>query len=71
MVICQGALNSVVPLERASMPGRTVVQWDKEDCADLDIIEVNLNLLGLGMRVVLKDCLEIIPQHYSEDMDLT
>ncbi len=53
------------------MPGRTVVQWDKEDCADLDIIEVNLNLLGLGMRVVLKDCLEIIPQHYSEDMDLT
>ena len=34
MVICQGQLNHVVPLERASMPGRTVVQWDKEDCAD-------------------------------------
>jgi error-prone DNA polymerase len=31
MVICRGQLNSVVPLERASMPGRTVVQWDKED----------------------------------------
>jgi error-prone DNA polymerase len=38
MVICQGQLNSVVPLERASMPGRTVVQWDKEDCADLGIV---------------------------------
>ena len=38
MVICQGQLNHVVPLERASMPGRTVVQWDKEDCADLGII---------------------------------
>jgi error-prone DNA polymerase len=32
MVICQGQLNRVVPLERASMPGRTIVQWDKEDC---------------------------------------
>jgi error-prone DNA polymerase len=42
MVICQGQLNSVVPLERASMPGRTVVQWDKEDCADLGIIKVEL-----------------------------
>ena len=35
MVICQGRLDRVVPLEPASMPGRVVVQWDKEDCADL------------------------------------
>ena len=68
MVICQGQLNSVVPLERASMPGRTVVQWDKEDCADLGIIKVDL--LGLGMMAVLKDCLELIPQHYGEPIDL-
>jgi error-prone DNA polymerase len=61
MVICQGQLNCVVPLERASMPGRTVVQWDKEDCADLGIIKVDL--LGLGMMAVLKDCLELIPRH--------
>ena len=60
MVICQGQLNHVVPLERASMPGRTVVQWDKEDCADLGIIKVDL--LGLGMMAVLKDCLELIPR---------
>jgi error-prone DNA polymerase len=39
MLICMGKLNQVVPLERASMPGRTVVQWDKEDCADLGIIK--------------------------------
>jgi error-prone DNA polymerase len=39
MVICQGNLDSIVPLERASMPERTVVQWDKEDCADLGIIK--------------------------------
>ena len=68
MVICQGQLNHVVPLERASMPGRTVVQWDKEDCADLGIIKVDL--LGLGMMAVLKDCLELIPQHYGEQIDL-
>jgi error-prone DNA polymerase len=68
MVICQGQLNHVVPLERASMPGRTVVQWDKEDCADLGIIKVDL--LGLGMMAVLKDCLELIPRHYGESVDL-
>ena len=68
MVICQGQLNHVVPLERASMPGRTVVQWDKEDCADLGIIKVDL--LGLGMMAVLKDCLELIPLHYREPVDL-
>ena len=53
MVICAGMLNRVVPLERASMPGRTVIQWDKEDCADLGLIKVDL--LGLGMMAVLKD----------------
>ncbi|HKO18431.1 MAG TPA: error-prone DNA polymerase, partial [Acidobacteriaceae bacterium] len=68
MVICQGQLDKVVPLERASMPGRTVVQWDKEDCADLRIIKVDL--LGLGMMAVLKDCLELIPEHYGEPVDL-
>jgi error-prone DNA polymerase len=68
MVICQGQLDRVVPLERASMPGRTVVQWDKEDCADLGIIKVDL--LGLGMMAVLKDCLELIPEHYGDQVDL-
>jgi error-prone DNA polymerase len=50
------------------MPGRTVVQWDKEDCADLGIIKVDL--LGLGMMAVLKDCIELVPRHYGERMDL-
>lgn len=68
MVICQGQLDRVVPLERASMPGRTVIQWDKEDCADLGIIKVDL--LDLGMMAVIKDCLELIPQHYGEKIDL-
>src|SRR5947209_3762224 len=61
MVICQGQLNSVVPLEPATMPGRTVIQWDKEDCADLGIVKVDL--LGLGMMAVLEDCQKPVPQH--------
>src|ERR1700694_920574 len=73
MVICEGRLDSVVPLEPASMPGRVVVQWDKEDCADMRIIKVDL--LGLGMMAVLKDSIELIRDHYhdhdkNEEVDL-
>ncbi len=68
MVICEGRLDSVVPLEPASMPGRVVVQWDKEDCADMRIIKVDL--LGLGMMAVLKDSLELIRDHYHDEVDL-
>jgi len=68
MVICQGQLDRVVPLERSSMPGRTVVQWDKEDCADLGIIKVDL--LGLGMMAVVQECLVLVSQHYDEPIDL-
>src|SRR5579863_1702271 len=68
MVICAGMLNRVVPIERASMPGRTVVQWDKEDCAELGLIKVDL--LGLGMMAVLKDSVELIPRHYGKEVDL-
>ena len=68
MVICQGQLDSVVPLEPASMPNRVVVQWDKEDCADMGIVKVDL--LGLGMMAVLKDSIELIRDHYHEEVDL-
>ncbi len=68
MVICQGQLDHVVPLERSSMPGRTVVQWDKEDCADLGIIKVDL--LGLGMMAVIQDSLVLVAQHYDEPVEL-
>jgi error-prone DNA polymerase len=68
MVICAGMLNGVVPIERASMPGRTVIQWDKEDCADMGLIKVDL--LGLGMMAAIKDSIELIPRHYGKDVDL-
>jgi error-prone DNA polymerase len=68
MVICQGQLDSVVPLEPATMPGRVVVQWDKEDCADMGIVKVDL--LGLGMMVVLEESVELIERHHGDKIDL-
>jgi len=68
MVICQGQLDSVVPLEPASMPGRVVVQWDKEDCADMGIIKVDL--LGLGMMAVLEESIQLIRNDYHQEVDL-
>lgn len=53
MVLCTKGLDGIVPLEPASMPGRVVVQWDKDDCEDLGIIKVDL--LGLGMMAVLEE----------------
>src|SRR3954463_2188626 len=58
MVICQGQLDAVVPLENATMPGRVVVQWDKDDCADMGIVKVDL--LGLGMMTVLQDAIALV-----------
>jgi error-prone DNA polymerase len=68
MVICQGRLDQVVPLEPASMPGRVVVEWDKDDCADMGIVKVDL--LGLGMMAVLKDTVQLISDQYGENVDL-
>src|SRR4029077_14225530 len=68
MIVCQGQLDSVVPLEPATMPGRTVVQWDKDDCADMGLIKVDL--LGLGMMAVLEDSLKLIRNHSGEEVDL-
>ena len=58
MVVSQGALDSVVPLEPASMPGRVVIQWDKDDCAEMGVVKVDL--LGLGMMAVLQDAIGLI-----------
>ncbi|HET7102329.1 MAG TPA: error-prone DNA polymerase, partial [Terriglobia bacterium] len=68
MIVCQGQLDSVVPLEPATMPGRVVAQWDKDDCADLGIIKIDL--LGLGMMAVLEDTIRLIENHYEERVDL-
>jgi error-prone DNA polymerase len=70
MVICQGQLDAVVPLENATMPGRVVVQWDKDDCADMGIVKVDL--LGLGMMAVIQDSLALVngPRLTAENTEI-
>jgi error-prone DNA polymerase len=57
MVICDRPVIEVCPVEWARMPGRTVLQWDKDDCADVGLVK--FDLLGLGMLSAL---------HYAFDM---
>jgi error-prone DNA polymerase len=68
MVMARGRLDEVVPLEPATMPGRVVIQWDKDDCADLGIIKVDL--LGLGMLQALEEAIPLIRQKEGIDVDL-
>jgi error-prone DNA polymerase len=68
MVLAKGRLDEVVPLEPASMPGRVVIQWDKDDCADLGIIKVDL--LGLGMLAAIEECIPMIRTCEGKEVDL-
>ncbi len=66
IIVAAGRLDEIVPLEPANMPGRSVVQWDKDDCADLGIIKIDL--LGLGMMAVLEEAIPLV--EYSEGIHL-
>lgn len=68
MIVCQGQLDSVVPLEPATMPGRVVAQWDKDDCADMKMVKIDL--LGLGMMAVLEDSISLIRKYCREEISL-
>jgi error-prone DNA polymerase len=68
MVVAMGRLSEVVPLEPAAMEGRVVIQWDKDDCADLGIVKVDL--LGLGMLGAIEKMLPAIKEHEGVDVDL-
>jgi error-prone DNA polymerase len=68
MVVAKGRLDEVVPLEPAAMPGRVVVQWDKDDCADMGIVKVDL--LGLGMLAAIEEAIPMIRTHENVEVDL-
>jgi len=68
MVLAAGRLDEIVPLEPAAMEGRTVIQWDKDDIADLGIIKVDL--LGLGMLAALEEAIPLIRSHEGVEIDL-
>ena len=68
IVIAAGRLDEVVPIEPAAMAGRRVVQWDKDDCADLGIIKIDL--LGLGMLNALEHTIRLVREHEGVAIDL-
>ncbi len=68
MIVAAGRLDEVVPLEPCSMPGRVVVQWDKDDCADLGIVKVDL--LGLGMLAALEEAIPMVRENEGVEVDL-
>ena len=68
MVICDRPVGEVCPVEWARMPGRTVLQWDKDDCAYAGLVK--FDLLGLGMLSALRDCFELVEACHGARWDL-
>lgn len=68
MVMCDRPVIEVCPVEWARMPGRTVLQWDKEDCADAGLVK--FDLLGLGMLTALRIGFDLVREHEGVDLDL-
>ncbi|HEY2519706.1 MAG TPA: error-prone DNA polymerase [Streptosporangiaceae bacterium] len=68
MVICDRPVSDVCPVEWARMPGRSVLQWDKDDCAYAGLVK--FDLLGLGMLSALHDCFDLVETHYGHSWTL-
>ncbi|GMA26230.1 error-prone DNA polymerase [Luteimicrobium album] len=68
MVMCDRPVIEVCPVEWARMEGRTVLQWDKEDCADAGLVK--FDLLGLGMLTALRIMFEQVREHTGEELEL-
>ncbi|GAA2331227.1 error-prone DNA polymerase [Saccharopolyspora halophila] len=68
MVICHQPVSEVCPVEWARMPGRTVLQWDKDDCAVAGLVK--FDLLGLGMLSALHYAMDMVAEHHGREVDL-
>ena len=68
MVMTQGPLCEMVPIENAAMPDRTVIQWNKDDLDELGILKVDC--LALGMLTAICKCFDLIDEHRGERFTL-
>ncbi len=68
MVMTQGALHELCPIENAAMEGRTVIQWDKNDLDELGILKVDC--LSLGMLSAIRRSFELIKEHHQRELTL-
>ncbi|MFI9633329.1 error-prone DNA polymerase [Nocardia sp. NPDC051929] len=68
MVICDRPIADVCPVEWARMSGRSVLQWDKDDCAAIDLVK--FDMLGLGMLSALHYMIDLVREHEGETVEL-
>ena len=68
MVITQGKLDQLVPVENAAMDDRTVIQWDKDDLEELGLLKVDC--LCLGMLSAIRKCFHLVEQHWGRPCTL-
>ena len=68
MVLTRSPLSELVPIENATMPDRTVLQWDKDDLGALGILKVDV--LALGMLTAIRKCFDLVRQHHGRDLTL-
>jgi error-prone DNA polymerase len=68
MVMCDRPVIEVCPVEWGRMPGRTVLQWDKDDCAEIGLVK--FDLLGLGMLSAIQYCFQFITAHHGVTYEL-
>ena len=69
MVICDRPIADVCPVEWARMENRSVLQWDKDDCAAIGLVK--FDLLGLGMLSALHYAIDLIAEHKGIEVDLS
>ncbi|SNR37649.1 error-prone DNA polymerase, DnaE-like [Haloechinothrix alba] len=68
MVLADRPVSEVCPVERARMDGRTVLQWDKDDCAAAGLVK--FDLLGLGMLSALHYAIDLVAEHEGVSVDI-
>ena len=68
MVMSRGLLSELVPIENASMPGRTVIQWDKDDLDALGLLKVDC--LSLGMLSCIRRAFDLVEKHHGRTLTL-
>jgi len=67
-VLCHDPLSRNVPIEKAAMPNRTIIQWDKNDLDALGFVRIDV--LGLGILTCIRKCFDILKKVYGTQLDL-
>jgi len=67
-VISDAPLSALVPVENAAMPGRTIIQWDKDDLETLGLLKVDC--LALGMLTCIRKAFDLVERHRGPKLDM-